>query len=63
MAKTGVENRIMGDLNAYSPEVSGPVSSLTLFSEAGRYHTCVVQDALGIVFSLVTAGNGISRWK
>ncbi len=23
MAKTGVENRIMGDLNAYSPEVSG----------------------------------------
>ena len=23
MAETGVENRIMGDLNAYSPEVSG----------------------------------------
>jgi len=28
MAETGVENRIMGDLNAYSPAVSGPVSSL-----------------------------------
>ena len=55
MAETGIENRIMGDLNAYSPVVSGQFPALPFSPKQCRYHTCVDQAALGIVFSLVTS--------
>jgi hypothetical protein len=65
MAETGVENRIMGDLNAYSPAVSGPVSSLArsgwlvsclaLSPGLCRCHTCFGRAASGhrIIFGRI----------
>ena len=64
MAKTGVGNRIMGDLNAYSPEVSGqfPASPFLI----GRFPASPFlrgsvditrvwnKPLMDIVFSLVT---------